>query len=176
VDERRPDPEFPLSLVNGQGRSHNANQILRPPAWRKTDPDGALRARAEDLAAIGAAPGDWVAVISKTGRIVVRAETDEGLRRGQMALPHGFGMSVPDGHGGRVVNGPRINLLTDAAGRDPIAGTPRHKDVRVRLEPATDQERASCERDSERVRLLISGAIAEPGRRQPRPAGADVAG
>ena len=62
----RPDPEFPLSLVNGQRRSHNANQILRPPAWRKTDPDGALWARAEDLAAIGAPPGDWVAVISKT--------------------------------------------------------------------------------------------------------------
>ena len=75
-----------------------------------------------------------------------------------------------------MVNGPRINLLTDAADRDPIAGTPHHKDVWVRLEPATDQERASCEHDSERVRLLISGAIADPGRRQPRPAGADAAG
>jgi anaerobic selenocysteine-containing dehydrogenase len=160
----RPDPDFPLSLVNGQRRSHNANQILRPPAWRKTDPDGALWARAEDLAAIGAAPGDWVAVISKTGRIVVRAQTDNGLRRGQVALPHGFGMSVPDGHGGRVVNGPRINLLTDAADRDPIAGTPHHKDVRVRLEPATDQERASCEHDSERVRLLINAPAADPTR------------
>lgn len=59
--------------------SHNANQIPRPPAWRKTDPDGALWARAEDLAAIGAPPGDWVAVISKTGRIVVP------VRRGEHA-------------------------------------------------------------------------------------------
>jgi hypothetical protein len=40
-----------------------------------------------------------------------------------------------------------------------------------RLEPATDQERASCEHDSERVRLLTSSAIADPGRRQPRPGG-----
>jgi hypothetical protein len=39
------------------------------------------------------------------------------------------------------VAGPRINLLTDAADRDPIAGTPHHKDVRVRLEPATHEER-----------------------------------
>ena len=48
----------------------------------------------------------------------------------------------PDGQGGRVVNGPRINLITDADDRDPIAGTPYHKNVPVRLEPATAAERA----------------------------------
>ncbi|MEU4841823.1 molybdopterin dinucleotide binding domain-containing protein [Nocardia testacea] len=71
--EGQPDPAFPLSLIGGQRRSHNANQILRPPAWRRTDPDGALRARAEDLAAVGAEEGDWVAVVSRTGRVVARA-------------------------------------------------------------------------------------------------------
>jgi formylmethanofuran dehydrogenase subunit D len=153
----RPDPEFPLSLIGGQRRSHNANQILRPPAWRRTDADGALRVRAEDLAAVGAAEGDWVAVVSRTGRIVARAETDGTLRAGQLALPHGYGMSVPDGQGGRVVDGPRINLLTDAADRDPIAGTPHHKDVPVRLEPATTEERDAAQRDSDRVRRLVTG-------------------
>lgn len=151
----RPDPRYPLSLVNGQRRSHNANQILRPPAWRKTDHDGALWARSEDLAAIGAEAGDWVAVVSKTGRIVVRAAVDEGLRRGQVALPHGFGMSTPDGQGGRVTNGPRINLITDATDRDPIAGTPHHKDIPVRIEPATPAERAVAESASRKVRALI---------------------
>jgi anaerobic selenocysteine-containing dehydrogenase len=76
-EPERPDPDYPLSLINGQRRTHNANQILRPPGWRKTDPDGALRARREDLAAIGAEPGDWVAVVTRTGRIIVRAERDE---------------------------------------------------------------------------------------------------
>jgi anaerobic selenocysteine-containing dehydrogenase len=155
--EDRPDPAFPLSLIGGQRRSHNANQILRPPAWRRTDPDGALRARAEDLAAVGAAEGDWVAVVSRTGRIVARAEIDDTLRAGQLALPHGYGMSVPDGRGGRVVVGPRINLLTDAADRDPIAGTPHHKDIPVRLEPATAEERDTAQRDTERVRRLVTG-------------------
>jgi anaerobic selenocysteine-containing dehydrogenase len=152
----RPDPAYPLSLINGQRRNHNANQILRPPSWRKTDPDGALRVRHEDLAAIGAADGDWVAIVSKTGRIVVRAEVDESLRRGQVALPHGFGMSVPDGHGGRVTHGPRINLITDITDRDPIAGTPHHKDVPVRLERVTPEERSNAERNRDRVRQLIS--------------------
>ncbi|MEU5265902.1 molybdopterin-dependent oxidoreductase [Amycolatopsis sp. NPDC021455] len=138
----RPAPEYPFSLLNGQRRAHNANQILRDPRWRRTDPDGALRARPEELASIGAEPGDWVAVVTAAGRVVVRAEADPGLRPGQLALPHGYGMAHPDDHGRRVVSGPRINLLTDPLDRDPIAGTPHHKDVPARLEPATEEERA----------------------------------
>ncbi|HTI24945.1 MAG TPA: molybdopterin-dependent oxidoreductase [Kutzneria sp.] len=152
----RPDPDFPLSLINGQRRRHNANQILRPPSWRRTDPDGALHVRTDDLKAIDADEGDWVAVVSRTGRIVVKAEIDDSLRKGQLALPHGFGMAVPDGHGGRVLNGPRINILTDATDRDPIAGTPHHKDMPVRLEPATAEEAEAAQRDAEIVRALIS--------------------
>jgi anaerobic selenocysteine-containing dehydrogenase len=151
-----PDPAYPFSLVNGQRRAHNANQILRHPAWRRTDPDGALRARSADLASVGVDPGDWVAVVSRTGRIVVRAEADESLRPMQLALPHGYGMSHPDGRGGRVSQGPRINLLTDAADRDPIAGTPHHKDIPVRLEPVTARERETAEHDSQRVREVAA--------------------
>jgi anaerobic selenocysteine-containing dehydrogenase len=159
-DAERPDPAYPFSLVNGQRRSHNANQILRAPAWRRTDPEGALRARAADLASVGVDPGDWAAVVTPVGRIVVRAEADESLRPMQLALPHGFGMSYPDGRGGRVTNGPRINVITDAADRDPIAGTPHHKDMPVRLEPATELERATAQRDSERVREVVQAATA----------------
>ncbi|MEU4246272.1 molybdopterin-dependent oxidoreductase [Amycolatopsis sp. NPDC026612] len=152
----QPDPAYPFSLVNGQRRAHNANQILRDPRWRRTDPDGALRARPDELASISAAPGDWVAVVTPSGRVVVRAEADPGLRPGQLALPHGYGMAHPDADGRRVVSGPRINLLTDALDRDPIAGTPHHKDVPARLEPATETERALAEANSERVRASVS--------------------
>ncbi|QUQ66003.1 molybdopterin-dependent oxidoreductase [Kutzneria sp. CA-103260] len=152
----RSDPEYPLSLINGQRRRHNANQILRPPSWRRTDPDGALHVRTDDLTAVSAEAGDWVAIVSRVGRIVVRAEIDDSLRKGQVALPHGFGMSVPDGHGGRVVHGPRINVITDAHDRDPIAGTPHHKDMPVRLERATAAEVAAAARDAEVVHALIS--------------------
>ena len=152
------DPQYPFSLVNGQRRKHNANQILRAPAWRRSDPDGALRGRAADLATIGAEAGDWVAVITRAGRIVVRAEADESMRPMQVALPHGFGMSYPDGHGGRVTDGPRINMLTEAGDRDPVAGTPHHKDVPVRLEPATVAEREAAERDRVRVQEVVATA------------------
>jgi anaerobic selenocysteine-containing dehydrogenase len=156
----RPDPDYPFSLVSGQRRSHNANQILRAPAWRKSDPDGALRIHPTDLADLGAGAGGWVAVVTATGRIVVRAEVDDSMRRGQVALPHGFGMSYPDGQGGRVTNGPRINQITATEDRDPIAGTPHHKDVHVRLEVASLEEAAAAEEASARVGELIGAAAA----------------
>ncbi len=155
----QPDPDYPFSLVNGQRRAHNANQILRPPAWRKSDPDGALHIHPSDLADLGLEAGDWVAVVTPTGRIVVRAEVDESMRRHQVALPHGFGMSYPDGKGGRVINGPRINQITASGDRDPIAGTPHHKDVRVRLEAAHPDEAATAEDASARIHGLIGAGI-----------------
>jgi anaerobic selenocysteine-containing dehydrogenase len=153
--DEQPDPEYPFSLVNGQRRSHNANQILRSPAWRKSDPDGALRIHPADLDDLGAGNDAWLAVVTATGRIVVRAEVDDSMRKGQVALPHGFGMSYPDGKGGRVTNGPRINQITATHDRDPIAGTPHHKNVPVRLEMATAEEAATAEAASARVRELI---------------------
>jgi anaerobic selenocysteine-containing dehydrogenase len=163
------DPDYPLSLVNGQRRSHNANQIIRTPAWRRSDPDGALRVHPDDLATAGVTDGAWAAVVSPKGRLVARAEADASMRLGQVALPHGFGMYYPDGKGGRVLSGPRINLLTDALDRDPIAGTPHHKDMPARVEPATAAEAAAAERDSELVRALAAAEAGErgAGRRSP---------
>lgn len=65
-------------------------------------------------------------------------------------------MSVPDGDGGRVTHGPRINLITDATDRDPIAGTPHHKDMPVRLEPVTAAEHAHAERGRDRIHRLMA--------------------
>jgi hypothetical protein len=69
-------------------------------------------------------------------------------------------MSHPDGRGGRVVNGPRINQITATSDRDPIAGTPHHKDVPVRLEPARSEEAAAAEQASARVGDLIATGTA----------------
>src|SRR5262249_34334349 len=61
-------------------------------------------------------------------------EADDSLRRGVGALPHGYGQAYP-GAEGRVVVGPRINIITASEDCDPIAATPYHKNVRVRLTP-----------------------------------------
>jgi len=159
-DAERPNAEYPFMLVAGQRRSHNANQIFRNPAWRKTDPDGALRIHPDDLAALGGSDGGWMAVETPTGRLVARVEVDGSMRRGLVALPHGYGQSYPDGAGGRVVDGPRLNLITAHDDCDPIAATPYHKNVAVCLTPVLGPEAERAEAASRRVREVAAAAAA----------------
>ena len=73
--------DFPFMLAAGQRRMFNANQIFRDPAWRRDDPDGALLINAGDLDALGASDGDWIAVRSAVGRLVVRCKVDDACAR-----------------------------------------------------------------------------------------------
>ena len=146
-----PAKDYPFILAAGQRRMFNANQIFRDPAWRRDDPDGALLVNARDLASLGAADGEWIAVRSAAGSIVARAKADDSMREGQLALPHGFGQSYPTKDGERLINGPRVNVLTDSTNRDPIAGTPYHKHVAVRLEKLPATEAAALEARSQRI-------------------------
>jgi anaerobic selenocysteine-containing dehydrogenase len=147
----QPASDYPFVLAAGQRRMFNANQIFRDPAWRRDDPDGALLINARDLASLGAHDGDWIAVRSSVGRIVARAKRDDSMRDGQLALPHGYGQVYPTANGERLSNGPRINALTESGNRDPIAGTPYHKHVAVRLEPLAAAEAATYEEQSRRI-------------------------
>ena len=148
--------DYPFALAAGQRRMFNANQIFRDPAWRRSDPDGALLVNPADLTALGAADGDWVAVQSPKARIVVRSKADASMRQGQLVLPHGYGQAYPAVDGERLVNGPRINLLTSGDNRDPIAGTPYHKHVPVRLALATAAETAAAESTSRRIHAVAA--------------------
>ena len=143
--------EFPFMLAAGNRRMFNANQIFRDPAWRRDDPDGALLINSADLGELGAKDGDWIAVESAVGRLIARCKTDNSMRNGQLALPHGYGQSYPAPDGERLTNGPRINLLTESGNRDPIACTPYHKHVAVRLSLAPGPEAATYQAQSERI-------------------------
>ncbi len=151
--DAKPDPDYPLMLIGGQRRHYNANQIIRDPRWRKNDPGGALHLHPEDLTAVGGAEGDWMAVVTRIGRIVVRVETDQNLRLGQASLPHGYGQ-IYDTSAGRVTVGPRLNLITDCDDCDPIARTPYHKNVAIRVEPATVAEIRMMEEQESRLPLI----------------------
>jgi anaerobic selenocysteine-containing dehydrogenase len=161
-DAEPDDREFPFILIAGQRRSYNANQILRHPGWRREDPDGALRLHHDDLVALGVADGGWICVQTRTGELVVRAEADDSLRRGVVSLPHGYGQIYPDGEG-RVIVGPRLNLITASEDCDPIAETPYHKNVAVRLAAADSASSAAAEATSARIRSIAASPPALQG-------------
>ncbi len=135
-DQAVASPEYPLVLIAGERRAYNANQIYRDPAWRKTDPDGALHIHPEDAHGLGLTEGGLAICESTRGAVTVRVHLTEAIRRGVVSLPHGYGMEYSDGSGGRRRNGPAVNLLTESGHRDPLTATPYHKHVRVRLRPA----------------------------------------
>jgi anaerobic selenocysteine-containing dehydrogenase len=130
------DEEFPLVLIAGERRSYNANQIFRDPAWRRSDPDGALQVHPDDARRFRLVAGSWAVCESPRGAIGVRVELSAALPRGVVTLPHGYGMDYPDAAGRGRITGPVLNWLTDAGHRDPLTATPYHKHVRVRLGPA----------------------------------------
>src|SRR5260370_11275218 len=148
------DPEYPFFLQAGQRRSYNANQIFRNPAWRKEDPDGALRIHPDDIAQLGAVDGGWMTVETRRGSIVTRIEANDSMRRGMVALPHGYGQNYP-GAEGRVQVGPRINFLTASDDWDPITATPHHRNVAVRLRAADSVSASAAEANSAAVRAIV---------------------
>jgi anaerobic selenocysteine-containing dehydrogenase len=125
--------DYPFILVAGERRSYNANTIYRDPLWRRTDREGALKLHPDDARALDIADGSWARCESRRGSVVVRVEITDTVRPGQVTLPHGYGMEHPVGDGERKPSGVNINELTAADDRDPVAGTPYHKYVPVRI-------------------------------------------
>jgi anaerobic selenocysteine-containing dehydrogenase len=126
-----PDPrgDYPFILIAGERRAYNANTIYRAPEWRRQDPDGALRMHPDDAQSLGLANGDRARVRSARGEIEVTIAHYDAIRRGVVTLPHGYGMRYEGGAPG----GPEVNRLTSSEHCDPIARTPYHKFVPVRI-------------------------------------------
>ncbi|MCP4359878.1 MAG: molybdopterin-dependent oxidoreductase [Chloroflexi bacterium] len=134
--EKLSHPEYPYILASGERRDYNANQIMRDPDWRRNDPNGGLRIHPEDAAALGIGEGQQVYCESERGGLEVVAIMDDRQRRGFVSLPHGYGMTYPDLQTEEMVqHGPRLNVMTASSYSDPLAKTPYHKYIPVRLQP-----------------------------------------
>jgi anaerobic selenocysteine-containing dehydrogenase len=133
-----PDPDWPFVLSAGERRSFTANTIMRDPTWRKRDPAGALRVSPGDAARLGLIDGGRARLSTRKGTGVVTVEVDDRMQDGHIALPNGLGLFSPSDNGDALVTGLAPNELTDAAARDPFAGTPWHKHVPARLVPLED--------------------------------------
>jgi anaerobic selenocysteine-containing dehydrogenase len=127
------DPAWPFLLSAGERRSFSANTILRDPAWRKRDADGALRVAPSDAASLGLVDGAAACLTTRRGQVVVTVALDDAMHPGHLALPNGLGLDHVDTDG-RVRTGVAPNELTAAEDRDRWAGTPWHKSVPARLD------------------------------------------
>ena len=127
------DPDWPLLLSAGERRSFTANTILRDPAWRKKDTDGALRVSPADADRLGLVSGDTATLTTKRASVDVTVTVDDSVQPGHVSLPNGLGLDHVES-GARHQTGVAPNELTASEDRDPWAGTPWHKTVPARLE------------------------------------------
>lgn len=127
--------EFPFILAAGERRSFTANTIMRDPAWRKRDQEGALRLSPGDASRLGVETGQRVRITTKAGTAVAVAEVNDTYRDGHVALPNGMGLDYSPAGGDPEATGVAPNELTSVEWKDEIAGTPWHKHVPARLEP-----------------------------------------
>ncbi|HNQ85821.1 MAG TPA: molybdopterin-dependent oxidoreductase [Deltaproteobacteria bacterium] len=126
----KPDPDFPLVLQAGRHMSMNANTLMRDPAWNEGRRACTLAVHPDDASSLDITDGQMVRVITEAGEVAIEAEITEATRRGQVIMPHGFGMV----HQGKVY-GANVNRLTKNTNRDRFAATPHHRYVPCRIEP-----------------------------------------
>ena len=84
-------PDWPLLCppVSG-GRSPRT--ILRDPAWRKKDADGALRVSPADADRLGLVDGDTATLTTKRASVAVTVAVDDTVQPGHVSLPNGLGL------------------------------------------------------------------------------------
>lgn len=126
--------EFPFILAAGERRGFTANTLIRDPAWRKKDAQGALRMSPGDASDIGVKSGGRVRITTPGGTAVAVVEVNDTLRDGHITLPNGFGLDYSPAGGNAEVTGVAPNELTTTDWRDEYAGTPWHKHVPARIE------------------------------------------
>jgi len=122
--------QFPLILSAGERRSFTANDIFRDPTWRRRDPNGSMRISPADAERLGLTEGSQARVSTAQGTAISTVEVTDIMQPGHVSLPNGFGLSHPD----QPTPGVAPNALTGIDRRDPIAGTPWHKNVPCRVE------------------------------------------
>ena len=127
-----PDPSYPLVLNAGRHTSTNANTLMRDPSWNDGRRACTLAMNPSDAKDLGLSDGQQVRVVTEAGEAVIELEVTGQARKGQVIIPHGFGL-VYEG----IASGVNVNRLTRSSHRDRFAGTPLHRYVPCRVEPAS---------------------------------------
>jgi len=135
--------DFPFVLSAGERRSDTSNTCVRDPGWHRKGAFGTLRIHPSDASALGCADGAWVRISTPRGSADAPVEITDELQPGHVSLPNGQGIDYRRADGTVERRGVAVNELTDVNDRDPIAGTPWHKHVAVRIEKLEESRAAA---------------------------------
>jgi anaerobic selenocysteine-containing dehydrogenase len=120
--------EYPMVLMAGNHMEMVANTIMRDPAWNEGRRPCTMRINPKDAEELRISDGDLALIETEAGSAKIEAEVTESSHRGQVVIPHGFGLV----HLGKV-SGVNVNQLAPARHRDQLAATPLHRYIPCRV-------------------------------------------
>jgi anaerobic selenocysteine-containing dehydrogenase len=120
--------EYPLILMAGNHMEMVANTIMRDPAWNAGRRACTMRIHPADARELGIADGDMAILETQAGSEKVEAEITDSSFRGQVVIPHGFGLVHLE-----KAYGVNVNRLAPAKNRDRFAATPLHRYIPCRV-------------------------------------------
>jgi formate dehydrogenase len=130
------DPEFPLRLIGlRELRSHNS-WMHNAPLLMRGGRTHSARIHPDDASGVGIEDGGGVRITSPHGSIEIVATITDEVKRGTIAVPHGWGHTG----GWRLAasaGGANVNLLASSNPDDleRLAGMAHLNGIPVRLEP-----------------------------------------
>ncbi|MGY4738069.1 molybdopterin oxidoreductase family protein [Streptomyces sp. ATMOS53] len=118
---RRPDG---LVLVGRRHLRSNNSWMHNVPALTGGTNRCTLHIHPEDAERLGVADGSRVRVKGPGGEVVAPAEVTDGVRRGVVSLPHGWGHDRPGTRLSHAAADPGVNVnqLLDGSALDPLSG------------------------------------------------------
>jgi anaerobic selenocysteine-containing dehydrogenase len=119
---------YPMVLMAGNHMEMVANTIMRDPGWNEGKRSCTLRIHPKDAEELGINDRDLVLIETEAGSAKIEAEVTDSSYRGQVVIPHGFGLV----HGGEA-HGVNVNQLAPAKHRDRLAATPLHRCIPCRV-------------------------------------------
>ncbi|MBL8315569.1 MAG: formate dehydrogenase subunit alpha [Rubrivivax sp.] len=124
--DEQPDAEYPLVLITGRQLEHwhTGSMTRRCAVLDAIEPDPVVLIHPQDLARLGARPGELVTLQSRRGRVSLYARVDEGTPPGVVFVAFCWFEAA-------------VNQLTNAA-LDPVARIPEFKYCAVRLRSGGD--------------------------------------
>ena len=120
--------EYPMILMSGNHMEMVANTNMRDPAWNDGRRACTMRIHPADAEELGIKDGELALIETEAGSATVEAEITDSSHRGQVVIPHGFGLVHME-----KVYGVNTNQLTSARNRDRIAATPLHRYIPCRV-------------------------------------------
>jgi anaerobic selenocysteine-containing dehydrogenase len=119
---------YPMVLMAGNHMEMVANTIMRDPVWNEGKRPCTLRIHPKDAEELGIHDKDLAMIETEAGAARIEAEVTDSSYRGQVVIPHGFGLV----HGGEA-HGVNVNQLAPARHRDRLAATPFHRNIPCRV-------------------------------------------